>query len=256
MIEELRRNTDDEITYLKCLKTWREGINPKKKDWLEKMGDKLKVFLAKNEKAEVVGMIQVIPIEYSNCHGKNMAFIQCLLVNFYDQGVGNQHGKGYGKELLDTAISYARSIEVDGIAAWGTEFNGLETSKWYLENGFKLSESLDYTELLYLPFNDKAIKPSFVKRNPIPLTKGEITVSIFNNGWCTSSNVLSDIAREVASKHQKVLLKEYDTFDRNVFLDRGISEGVFVEDEQVIYFGEPFDEKIEAVIQKYFHYEQ
>lgn len=242
---------DDKEAFLKCLKVWKDTDVSQKNCWLEKMGNSLKVFIAKDEEDNVVGMIQIIPIEYSNCHGSNMAFIQCLLVNFYDEAFGNKQRQGYGKELLNSAIDYAKSIGVDALVAWGTEYNGLETAQWYKKQGFESVDKLSYTELLWMPF--KAVeKPKFVMRKQIPMEEGKVTVSIFNNGWCTSRNNLCSQAKEIARKYSDVVLNCYDTFDRETFLKHGVMEGIFVNKHEIIYYGTPIEvemrEKIEELL--------
>lgn len=252
MICDLNENTSDKEAFLKCLKVWKDTDISQKDSWLRKMGSNAKVNIAKDEDNNVVGMIQIIPIEYSNCHGLNMAFIQCLLVNFYDEAFGNKQKQGYGKALLNSAIYYAKSISADALVAWGTEYNGLETAQWYKQQGFITIDKLSYTELLWMPFKATAEIPQFVKRDPIPIEEGKVTVSIFNNGWCTSRNYLCSQAKEVAKEYPDVVLNCYDTFDRETFLKHGIMEGIFVNDHEIIYYGTPIEvemrEKIEELL--------
>ncbi len=129
VIEELQDVNSDNAAYLKCLKVWKANDNPKKALWLSEMSGKAKIFIAKDDEQNVVGMIQIIPIEDSNCHGQNMAFIQCLRVNFYDEAFGNKQKNGYGKALLSSAIAYAKERGKDALVAWGTEYNGLLISR-------------------------------------------------------------------------------------------------------------------------------
>lgn len=251
MICDLFEYKSDKEAFLKCLKVWKNTDVSQKGNWLEKMGSKVKIFIAKDEDNNVVGMIQIIPIEYSNCHGANMAFIQCLLVNFYDEAFGNKQKQGYGTALLKNAIDYAKSMGVDALVAWGTEYNGLETAHWYKTQGFKTIDKLSYTELLWMPFKVTK-KPQFVKRKYIPLEKGKVVVSIFNNGWCTSRNYLCSQAKKIAKEYPNVVLNCYDTFDRKTFLKYGIMEGIFVNDHEIIYYGTPIEvemrEKIEDLL--------
>ena len=241
MIEELKDVNSNSAAYLKCLKVWKENDNHKKAQWLSEMSGKAKIFIAKDDAQNVVGMIQIIPIEDSNCHGQNMAFIQCLLVNFYDEAFGNKQQLGYGKALLSSAIAYAKERGADALVAWGTEYNGLETAAWYEKQGFEKLEELPYTALLWMPFNKNAEKPSFVKRKQVPQEIGKVVVSVFNNGWCTSRNILCDQARTVALELPDVVLKEYDTFDRDTFLKYGIMEGIFINETEMYYDGNPFE---------------
>ena len=242
---------DDKVAFLKCLKVWKDTDVSEKDSWIKKMGSNVKVFIAKDDDNNVVGMIQIIPIEYSNCYGNNMAFIQCLLVNFYEEAFGNKQNQGYGKALLNSAIDYAKSLGADALVAWGTEYNGLETAQWYKRQGFESVDKLSYTELLWMPFKASE-KPQFVKRKPIPIDEGKVTVSIFNNGWCTSRNYLCSQAKGVAKEYPDVVLNCYDTFDRETFLKHGIMEGIFVNEHEIIYYGTPIEiemrEKIEDLL--------
>jgi len=249
MIYELSNSERDKSAFLKCLKVWRTNHDSRKEKWLNDMGDKVKVYLAKDEDENVVGMVQIIPIEYSNCSGHNIAFIQCLLVNFYDVAFGNKQKQGYGTALLNKAIQYAKESGFDALAAWGTEYNGLETVEWYQRHGFELVEKLSYTGLVWMPFED-VVKPGFIRRKPIQLTEGKIVVSVFNNGWCTSSNILSDKAREVAREYTDVILNDYNTFDRAVFLEHGIMNGIFINGEEIIYYGTPIEIEMRQMLDK------
>ena len=247
MICELKERGEDKAAYLKCLKVWTDKDTYRKDKWLADMSGKAKVFVAKDDEQNVVGMIQIIPIEYSNCHGQNMAFIQCLLVNFYDEAFGNKQRKGHGKALLDKAVEYSKSIGVDALVAWGTEYNGMETAKWYKRQGFLVLEVLSYTALLWMPFKDVS-KPSFVKRRQVPQQEDKVVVSVFNNGWCTSRNTLCEQARAIASEYPQVVLKEYDTFNRDTFLKYGIMEGIYINDEEIYYDGSPFEQDMRGRI--------
>ena len=249
MVHELRGDNGDKSAFLKCLKVWAERDTSRKEKWLSEMSGKAKIFVAIDDEQNVVGMIQIIPIEYSNCTGKNMAFIQCLLVNFYDEAFGNKQKKGYGKALLDRAIEYSKEINADAIVAWGTEYNGLETAEWYKKRGFEQLEKLSYTALLWMPFGDVE-KPRFVERKQVPIGECKVVVSVFNNGWCTSRNTLCETARAVALEYPQVTLNEYDTFDRDTFLEYGIMEGIFINDEEIYYDGNPFEEDMKTRIEE------
>lgn len=253
MVYELEDKNEDKTAYLKCLKVWTDRDTSKKDKWLADMSGRAKVFIAKDDDQNVVGMIQIIPIENSNCHGRNMTFIQCLLVNFYDEAFGNKQKRGHGKALLEKAIEYSKLIGADALVVWGTEYNGMETTEWYKKQGFELLEELSYTALLWMPFTDVQ-KPSFVKRKQVPLEAGKVVVSIFNNGWCTSRNMLCEQARAIALEYPQVILKEYDTFDRGTFLKYGIMEGIFINDEEIYYDGSPFEpdmrSRIENILNK------
>ena len=54
----------------------------------------LRVKLALDDGERAVGMIQYVPIEYARAEGPDLYFVQCIWVHGYEEGMGNQQGRG------------------------------------------------------------------------------------------------------------------------------------------------------------------
>src|SRR4030066_1891812 len=112
-----------EKLYFVCLEDWSEEVKEAgdhKEVWYSKMKDKgLRVKLAVDDRGEVGGIIQYIPIEHSFVEGKELYFINCIWVHGHDTGRGNFQKKGMGKALLESAEADARARGAKGRGAWG-----------------------------------------------------------------------------------------------------------------------------------------
>ncbi|MFX0033712.1 MAG: GNAT family N-acetyltransferase, partial [Candidatus Hermodarchaeota archaeon] len=127
-------------TYLVCLEDWsdemKEAGNHKEK-WYEKIKEKgLGVKLALSDGGKCVGMIQYVPIEYSNAQGKDLYFINCIWVHGYEEGIGNHQKKGYGIKLLQAAEEDVKSKGAKGIVAWGLSLPFWMKASWYKKQGY------------------------------------------------------------------------------------------------------------------------
>ena len=249
MENRICKNDDAECNaFLKCLKVWSDSHNIRKEKWMDFIGDNLNVIM-KKEDDDYVGMIQYVPIEYGIAEGKNMYFIQCIWVNGYDEAFGPKQKKGYGTELLGKAIEDVKSKGTDAIVAWTYKDDDWLPASWYERQGFKLIDTDQYYELLWMPFKDVE-PPKLIRRKPFQ-NFSKPTVSLFVNGWCQSGNKLYDIALGIAKGYgDKIDILEYDTTDREVFLKYGIMDGIFVNDREVIYLGKPIDTDLRAAIEE------
>lgn len=106
--------------------------------------------------------------------------------------------------------------------------------------------------LLWKPFSQEAVAPKWVRRKKKPgKNAGRVTVSAFINGWCPAQNLSFERARRAAEQFgDKVLFQKYDTLDRDVFEEWGISDGLFVDGKQVRTGPPPSFEKIEGLIEQ------
>lgn len=241
-----RSNEAECKAFLKCLKVWNESYNARKEKWMDFIGDNLNVIM-KMEGNDYVGMIQYVPIEYGFAEGKNMYFIQCIWVNGYNEGFGPRQNKGYGTEILKKAIEDIRAKGADAAVAQTYKDDDWLPSGWYEKQGFKLIDTELCYELLWMPFREVE-PPKLIRRKEVPKFD-KPTVSLFLNGWCQSCNKLHDIALEIAGEYgDKVDIIEYDTSDREVFLRYGIMDGIFVNDKEIIFVGNPIDDDIKAAI--------
>ncbi|MGC9312549.1 MAG: hypothetical protein ACP5IA_07625 [Sediminispirochaetaceae bacterium] len=84
---------EHEQLYFRCLEDWSEEMDEAgdhKERWYRRMQDRrLRVKLAEDDKGTVGGMIQYLPIEYSEASGEDLYFVLCIWVHGYKQGRGN-----------------------------------------------------------------------------------------------------------------------------------------------------------------------
>ena len=130
-----------EETYLVCLEDWSTEMaeaGDRKARWYEKMRDRgLRVKLAVDDDARVVGMVQYLPIEHSTAIGEDLYMIMCIWVHGHKQGVGNRQGRGVGAALLAAAEADACDLGAKGIAAWGLRFPIWMKASWFSGHGYR-----------------------------------------------------------------------------------------------------------------------
>ncbi|MFC1864827.1 hypothetical protein ACFLYG_03260 [Chloroflexota bacterium] len=251
--------TDEyEPLYFVCLEDWSEEIKEAgnhKEVWYNKMKDKgLRVKLALNDDGKVGGMIQYVPAEHSLVEGKELYFINCIWVHGHKQGRGDFQKSGMGKALLRAAENDVKYIGAKGITAWGIPLPFWMKASWFRKQGYTKvdKQGILGPVLLWKPFTYDAIPPKWIKQNKRPeMTPGKVTVTAFLNGWCPAQNMVFERARRAAAEFgDKVVFREINTFDREVFSQWGISDALFVDGKQVQTGPPPSYEKIKKIITK------
>lgn len=227
-------------SYCKCLEDWSDEMKEAgdhKACWYEKMKDQgLGVKLALDDKGEVGGMIQYYPAENAPIEGENIYFIGCTWVHGYKKGRGNFQKKGMGKALLLAAEEDVRARGADGLAAWGISLPFWMRASWYKKHGYKKVDSQGMAVLLWKPFSDAAKPPRWIhpKKKPERET-GKVIVSAFINGWCPAQSVTIERARRAAAEFgNEVEFREINTFDRDVFLEWGIQDGLYLDEKNIL----------------------
>ena len=240
--------------YFVCLEDWSkemEEAGDHKKIWYEKMRDKgLRVKLAKDERGEVGGMIQYIPIEHSFVEGKDLYFVNCIWVHGHKEGRGNFQKKGMGKALIHAAEEDARARGARGMAAWGLLLPFWMKASWFRKQGYKKVDRQGIQVLLWKPFTDDAVPPKWIRQQKKPeLVPGKVLVTAFLNGWCPAQNMIFERAKKAAAEFgDKVLFREIDTFNRVNFVEWGIADALYVDNKQVRTGPPPSYEKIKKII--------
>ncbi len=221
-----------------CLEDWSEEIKEAgnhKELWCGKMKDKgLRAKLAlDNDK--VCGMVQYVPVEYSVALAEDLYFIQCIWVHGHKKGIGNYQKKGIGKALLQAAENDAKSLGAKGIAAWGIKWPFWMKASWFKKRGYTRVDKDGMAILLWKRFTDDAIPPNWIRQKKKPeKIAGKVSVTSFINGWCTAQNMVFERAKRAASQFgDKVAFREIRTFDRDVFLEWGISDALFIDGKQI-----------------------
>lgn len=244
--------------YFICLEDWSEEMKEAgnhKEVWYNKMKNRgLGVKLALDDSGVVGGMIQYIPIEYTAVQGNDLYFINCIWVHGYKKGRGNFQKKGMGKALLKTAEDDVRAKGAKGMVAWGVPLSFWMKASWFKKQGYTKVDKQGFlgSVLLWEPFTDDVISPKWIKQKKKPeITPGKIAVTVFLNGWCPAQNIVFERAKRAALKFRdKAVFQEIDTFDREVFLEWGISDALFIDKKQVRTGPPPSYEKIKNLIAK------
>lgn len=238
-LDERRRSL-----YCLCLEDWSADIREAgdhKARWFEKFrGRGLRVKLALDDRGEVGGMIQYLPIENSTAQGEGLYMIQCIWVHGHKQGRGNFQKRGMGSALLEAAEGDARALGAKGMAAWGVVLPFWMKASWFKKHGYKVADRDGISALVWKPFAQDAKRPQFVKQRRKPGKKpGVVAVTAFINGWCPASNLTYERMKRAAAEFgDRVSFEAIDTSERAAMLEWGISDAVFVDGKRV-GFGPP-----------------
>lgn len=255
-MEVMDLTEEHEQLFFMCLEDWSDEIKEAghhKEIWYRKMKDKgLRVKLAKDDNGEVGGMIQYLPVEHSLVEGKNLYFIYCIWVHGHKEGRGNFQKKGMGKALLKAAEKDAKELGAKGIAAWGVSLPFWMKASWFKKQGYKKADKDGISVLLWKPFTKDATPPKWIKEKKKPQKRPDkVYVTAFLNGWCPAQNMVYERAKRASKEFaHEVLFQGIDTSDREVFLEWGIADALFIDDRQVRNGPPPSYEKIKKLIAK------
>ncbi len=245
---------EHEEIYCQCLEDWSDEIREAgshKRDWLaEAKGRGLRVKLALNETGTVAGMIQYLPIEQSPADGRGHYFILCVWVHGHKQGRGNFQKKGMGTALLQAAEADARGLGARGMAAWGVLLPFWMRASWFRKHGYKKADKLGMMALMWKPFAPDAQAPAWIRPRKKPQAEaGRVVVTGLLNGWCPAMSMVHERARRAAAElGGAVEFREIRTADRDVFLEWGISDALFVDGKEIRNGPPPKYEKIKRKI--------
>jgi len=249
-------NPEYENLYFLCLEDWSDELKEAgscKEHWYSNFKSKgLRVKLAQDDNGSIGGMIQYLQIEDSFAQGEDLNFILCIWVHGHKQGRGNFQKKGMGKALLKAAEEDTKAMGKKGIAAWGLSLPFFMRASWYRKQGYRVADKQGIQTLLWKGFSPEAAAPQWIRQKKKPeKERGKVTVSVFRNGWCPVQNLVFErTKRAVKEIGGKVVLYSYDTSDRRLFLDWGISDALFIDDKQIRIGPPPSYEKIRRLIAK------
>jgi GNAT superfamily N-acetyltransferase len=242
--------------FCKCLEDWSDEMKEAgdhKPKWCERKIDKgFRAKLSLDDSGTVGGMIQYIPIEESLAEGNDLYFILCIWVHGYKFGRGNFQKKGMGKALLRAAEEDARGRGAKGMVAWGLWLPFWMNARWFKRQGYKKVERDSIRVLLWKPFTDDAIPPKWVRPRKKPeLVPGKVTVTSFMNGWCPGQNLVFERAKRASVEFgDDVVFRGIDTSERDVFLEWGISDALFINGKEVRTGPPPSYDKVKKLIAK------
>lgn len=254
IIEDL--STETEKLYCLCLEDWSaeitEGGDHKEK-WCAAMKERgLRVKLARDERGEIGGMIQYVPIEWAPAEGANLYMVLCIWVHGHKKGRGNFQGHGMGRALLQAAEEDVRGLGGQGLVVWGLLLPFFMRASWFKKQGYVKIDRMGMQTLMWKPFSKQAVPPRWIRQQKKPASiPGQVTVDGFKNGWCPAQNMGFERAkRACAELGEKAVFIEHDTFDRAVFLEWGISDALYVDGCEIPTGPPPSYEKIKKAIEK------
>ncbi|MBN2350357.1 MAG: GNAT family N-acetyltransferase [Bacteroidales bacterium] len=250
-------NEINKAAYLSCLEEWSDEMKERgnhKECWYNKIKDKgLGVKLAETENGTVVGMVQYVPIEYAPAEGKDLYFINCIWVHGYKKGQGNFQKKGIGKNLLQAAEEDVKQKGASGLAAWGLALPFWMKASWYKKQGFVKADRQGISVLLWKPFIENATPPKWIEKKKFTpeLTPGKVTISLFINGWCNAFNIVAERVKKIARElGDDVIIREYDTFEKNSMKILGKSDELFIDTKKINTGPPPSYEKLKKIVTK------
>jgi len=241
--------------YFCCLEDWSDEMKEAgdhKEVWFNKMKDKgLHVKIAV-EGEIACGMIQYLSVEHSPIAGKDLYFVSCIWIHGYKKGIGNFQKKGIGKALLQEAEKDIKALNLNGLAVWGLSLPFWMKASWFKKQGYKKIDKNGMAVLLWKPFKEDVEPPRWIKEKKKPQkTKGKVTVTSFINGWCPAQNIVHERAKRASQEFGELVeFQVYQTSDREVFAEWGISDALFIDGKQVRTGPPPSFEKIQNKIRK------
>jgi GNAT superfamily N-acetyltransferase len=245
---------ETENEYLCCLEEWSDEIKEAgdyKQKWYLQMKDKgLRVKFALDDNDKIGGMIQYIPIEYSMFTGENLYVVLCIWVHGHKQGRGDYRKRGMGKALLAAAEEDSKRLGANGLVTWGLIIPVFMRASWFKKQGFKIVDKRSMMRLLWKPFNENAVPPTFGNYLKIPQKgTGKVDVTIFRNGWCPAQSIAFERARRASATFPDMInLQEYDTTDKAIIREWGIFDALFIDGREVLVGPPPSYEKIRKKI--------
>ena len=140
-----------------------------------------------------------------------------------------------GKALLQAAEEDVKKMGKKGIVAWGLSIPVFIRASWYRKNGYKKIDRKSMQVLLWKPFRDEAIPPKWNRKKKKPVVvPGQVTVTVYTNGWCPAQNITFERAKQAAADlGRKVVVEEIDTLSQEVCKQCGRDEALFIDGKQV-----------------------
>ncbi len=247
---------EHEQLYFVCLEEWSDEMKEagnQKQLWFNDMKEKgLRVKLVLNDEGVIAGMIQYLPVEYSIIEGKDLYFICCIWVHGHKAGRGDLSGKGLGTALLEATEADVQSLGAKGIVAWGLEMPFWMTAAWYIKHGYEKIDSDGMAALVWKTYADDAVPPKWIKPKKTP-TPGEnkLKISVFVNGWCLDQNITYERIKRLAAKYPNtVLFEEYNTRDKAVMEEWGLSDAFYFDSEPVEFGPPPTYKLLKEILRK------
>ncbi len=248
--------TEYEQDFFICLEEWSDDMKDsgiQRQHWYEEMCQRgLRAKLALNDAGVVAGFIQYIPFEHSTLVGSDGYFIYCIWVHGHKKGRGNLTGKGIGKALLLAAEDDVKSLGAKGIAAWGIALPFWMKAAWFKKHGYKKVDADGIARLMWKPFTSDAIPPKWRKPEKKPEAGiDKVKISAFVHGWCSAKNIAMERLKRIAAEFpNQVEYVEYNTRDRAVMEEWGLSDALYIDTDLVNTGPPPSYDKLKKLVGK------
>jgi GNAT superfamily N-acetyltransferase len=247
---------EHESKYFCCLEEWSDEVleaGDHKACWYARMKNKgLRVKLVRDDKGEIGGMIQYIPVEVSPVEGRDLYYVLCIWVHGHKQGRGNFQKKGMGKALLQAAEQDVEKLGAKGLITWGIILPFFMRARWFKKQGYRVVDKTGIMRLLWKPFAPDAETPRFMKTRNLPEpVPGKVNVTVFINGWCPAQNLVYErVKRAIFDYGEKIVLDVYRTVDHEILRFWGIGDALYIQGKQVSTGPPPSYVKIRRIIEK------
>ena len=247
---------EHENKYFCCLEEWSDEMKEAgdhKQRWYGNMKDKgVRVKLAQDDDGIIGGMIQYMPIEDSIFEGENLFAVLCIWVHGYKEGVGNYQKKGMGTALLKAAEEDCKALGTNGLAVWGLAIPAFMRASWFRRKGYKVADRKGIMRLLWKPFSKQAVPPKMIRSKKKPgKGKDKVNIAMYRNGWCPAMNLVYERAIRASKEFEgKVNVEQYDTVDKEVLNEWGITDGLYIDGKAIRMGPPPSYDKIRKKIEK------
>ncbi len=228
-----------ESLYCQCLEDWSDEIKEAgdhKARYYQRMKDRgLGVKLALDDRGEVGGMIQYVPVQWAPIKGRDLYFVMCIWVHGHKKGRGNFQKRGMGRALLQAAEEDVRARGARGLAAWGLSLPFFMRASWFKKHGYRPVDKLGMQVLLWKPFSESGEPPRWIrpKKKPEPIA-GKVRVTALSSGWCPVQSMALERARRAAAEvGDKVEFEVIEAYDQSTTDEWGMSDGLFIDDREV-----------------------
>ena len=123
---------------------------------------------------------------------------------------------------------------------------------WFRKHGYKVADKNGMIQLLWKPFNENATPPKFIRPKKKPVKgEGKVNVTIFRNGWCPKYNIACERTLRACGEFPgKIDLQEFETTDKEVVREWGITDGLYIDSKEVWTGPAPTYEKLRKRIEK------
>ena len=154
--------------------------------------------------------------------------------------------------MLQAAEQDVKALGAKGIAAWGLTLPFWMKAAWFKKHGYKKVDADGVAALMWKPFSEDTIPPHWRKPQKTPtLLPDKVKISAFIHGWCTAQNIAIERMIKVASEFpDHVIYEQYNTRDRAVLEEWGLSDALFIDADAVNTGPPPSYKKLKDLVVK------